>query len=171
MTQVDPIFGDEESQTMILHSGDWNCKDTELSWQNEFFNQQHTDAVEIRSKFAIMGTYGNHEYPGDRFKKYYPYSYDELDPTEESFCHSFDYGPVHVTFIEVAGVNATIEEPQLSWIIDDLQSTNKPWKVVVFHVPGYSNIEGDYHGSNQDVQDVLQPLLEQYNVQLVLKWP
>ena len=158
--QVNPSLG---SQTFILNAGDWNYNDTEINWDSCYFSDFDENSKVMKSQMPVMGVYGNHESPGTNFRKYWPYSYDDIDQSEGAFYYSYDYGPVHFTFVQLKDQWAEISTNQMDWIKADL-SSNKKWKVVIFHAPGYSNSE-DY---NDDVRDYLQPLCEQYGVQLVI---
>jgi hypothetical protein len=100
---------------------------------------------------------GNHEQSGVLFTKYFPY------PFVGGRYWSFDYGPAHFTVVD----QYTIYGPgsaQLDWIETDLASTNKPWKFVYLHEPGWS---AGGHSNNTSVQNYIQPLCEQYDVAMV----
>ena len=155
ITTVNP-----SSQTFILHDGDWICQDTETDWDGSYFNLDDINSRMMRSVIAVMGVLGNHEGSGDIYKKYWPYSY------ENSFYYSFDYGPAHFTVVELIDEWATIDITQKEWIMDDLETTDKSWKVMIFHAPAYSN--GNSHVNNPNAQAILQPICEQYGVQLVI---
>ena len=55
---------------------------------------------------------------------------------------------------------------QFNWLQSDLAATNKKWKIVVLHEPGWSANGG--HPNNTFVQNQLEPLFEKYGVALVL---
>jgi len=55
---------------------------------------------------------------------------------------------------------------QLAWLEADLNSTSAPWKFIVLHEPGYS-AGGTGHSDNDDVKEDIQPLCEQYGVDIV----
>ncbi len=109
---------------------------------------------------AYFTTFGNHEYysPGaaDAHRAY-------SQPGNESY-FSFDCSGVHFTVLDAYqpfGPGST----QYQWLASELAATTQPWKVVVLHVPPYSSsTTGPYPGST----GVLNPLFEQYHVQLVL---
>lgn len=162
------IDNDETSQTFILHAGDWVSQDTEEDWDACYFNTNDLNSVMMLSEIAVMGTLGNHEtygYGGGAiYKKYWPYPYQDIQG-EETYNYSFDYGPVHFICIQLINEDAIIDEDQENWIINDLTNTTKPWKVMIFHAPGYSN---GGHVNCPAAQNVLQPICEQYGVQLVI---
>ncbi len=147
-------------QTFILNSGDLvSDGDSENSWQDEFFNQQYNHIIELLGNLPYAAAIGNHEGQGILFEKYFPYYYPN-----NRYYFSFDYGPAHFTVIDQF-TNYSQGSQQYNWIVNDLSTTNKAWKVVVFHKPGWS---AGGHDNNSTVQTVLQPLFEQYGVKFVL---
>ena len=53
---------------------------------------------------------------------------------------------------------------QHDWLLNDLQNNNQPWTFVVFHEPGWS---AGSHTANSDITDIVQPLLLQYDIEMV----
>jgi predicted phosphodiesterase len=159
---MNEVAADENSQTFLLHTGDWNNEDTEYKWDRDYFNTTHLNALELKSKMSVMGSRGNHEGTGSIFKKYWPYDYPG---TNTGFCHFMDYGPVHVCFIDLQTEYSTLDQYKKDWIESDLSSTEKDWKVLVFHSPLYSN---GGHVNNIAEQEYLQSLCINYGVQIVL---
>ncbi|MCD4698167.1 MAG: metallophosphoesterase [Bacteroidales bacterium] len=154
---------DDNSQTFLLHSGDWIDHDTEEYWQDEYFNLQSNMSIQLRLMISTMGVLGNHEAngygQGAIYKKYWTYSY------ENSFYYSFDYGPVHICCLEITN-DDPIDPGQISWLIEkDLLYTDKKWKILMFHTPGYSN---GGHPNNEQVQNIIQPICEEFGVQIVI---
>ena len=58
-----------------------------------------------------------------------------------------------------------MDPKQLSWLKDELQSSNADWKICYFHHPLYSNAK--FHGSSRELRDLLEPVFIQYGVQVV----
>jgi len=54
---------------------------------------------------------------------------------------------------------------QITWIENELKSTNDDWKIAFFHHPLYSS--GERHGSDIQLRETLEPLFVQYNVSVV----
>ena len=147
-------------QTFILNSGDLVSNgDSESVWQDQFFDPQYTHISELLANLPYEAAVGNHEGQGALFGKYFPYYYQN-----NRYYYSFDYGPAHFTVIDQF-VDYSVGSTQYNWIVNDLTSTNKLWKIAVFHEPGWS---AGGHSNNTDVQNILQPLLEQYGVKIVL---
>lgn len=160
------IKSDKERQTMALFSGDYvSDGGDERDWTEQFFPRSKSGIVEMQSKLPIVGAIGNHE--AERtggsalLRKYYPFPHE----ASSNFYWSFDYGPVHVTFVDQYTASYRTGSAQYNWIKSDLASTDKEWKIMVFHGPGYS---ASGHENDKDVQNYLQPLCEQYGVDLVL---
>ena len=107
---------------------------------------------------AHQGTMGNHEGTGTLFVKYLP------APFVGGRYWSFDYGPIHVTVVDQY-TSYTPGSAQLLWIASDLARTNKTWKFLLLHEPGWSAAGG--HANNTSVQSYLQPLCLQYGVSIV----
>jgi hypothetical protein len=149
---ADPAF-----QTLALHVGDWVGSDDESAWTSEFFNLSYANLTSFRTSVPIMGCRGNHEGGGPIYGKYYPYPY------VAGFYWSFDYGPVHVAILDQYTAY-TPGSAQYAWLTNDLATTVKPWKFLVFHEPGWS---AGGNGNNSTVQTHLQPVCKTYNVPIV----
>ncbi len=127
------------SQTLIIHAADWNHNDTEMMWDSQYFYKEDTNAIKLRTKIGVVGCIGNHEDSGIYYRKYWPYEYP-LGQQEDYFWHSFDYGPVHFCFADQRWPNSSMPDSatQIAWIRHDLRTSNKPWKILVFHPPVYT---------------------------------
>ncbi len=147
-------------QTMILHCGDWNSDDEEITWDKEHFNSEYVFTKRLLSIIPIMGTRGNHESEAIQFNKYYRYPYVE---TGKSY-YSFDYGFAHVSVVDQY-VDYSVDSPQYNWLKNDIISSAKRWKILLFHEPAYSDL--GKRPNNENAQKYLQPLCEQYGIKLV----
>jgi 3',5'-cyclic AMP phosphodiesterase CpdA len=117
-----------------------------------------------------MGTVGNHEFNGGSatyFMKYWPYTY----AAGTGKYWSFDYGPAHIAVIDQYSANySDPNQAQLTWLKNDLSASTKKWKFIVLHMPGWSdslNNANGGHDNDAEVQAHIQPLCEQYGVQIV----
>ena len=161
---VNTFQADANYQTMTLHTGDWvDDGEKEGNWTVEFFNPLCPNTLELQANLPINGCIGNHEWesgdnPPTYFDKYWPY------PHVDGFYWSFDYGPVHITVIDQYSADYAPDSEQYNWLVNDLASTDKEWKLLQFHEPGYSAAGG--HNDNTTVQNHIQPLCEQYGVDI-----
>lgn len=84
--------------------------------------------------------------------------------------YSFDYGNVHFSVLDSqAGEERKfaphmIAEQQV-WLTKDLESTTKPWKIVLIHRPPYDNRSKD---GNEHIRSAFGPIFDNYHVDLVL---
>jgi hypothetical protein len=155
------IASDPSYQTILLAAGDLvNAGRNEASWTNEFFDPTYTNIQGVLANFAYQSCVGNHELngtDGDLFDTYFPYPY------VSGHYWSFDYGPVHVAVVDQY-VDYSEGSVQLAWLEADLAATDKLWKFILFHEPGWS---AGGHENNTDAQTYIQPLCEQYGVAIV----
>jgi len=152
---VDPAY-----QSMLLFAGDLVTNgDTESDWDNQWFNRTLAEPMEMMSKLPIQPCQGNHEKNGIGFGKYYPC------PWVGNKWWSFDYGPVHVSVIDVDNAPFAPGSTQHNWLTNDLSTTDKPFKIVMYHQPAWS---AGHHENEPDIQNYIQPLCVQYGVQICL---
>ncbi len=153
------IADDPAFQSLSLFMGDYVTSGTvESVWTTEFFDPALTNVRQLMASLPLQGTMGNHEGTGTLFVKYFPF------PFVAGRYWSFDYGPIHVTVVDQYTSYAP-GSAQLQWIADDLARTNKTWKFILLHEPGWSG--GGGHPNNTLVQAYLQPLCLQYGVSIV----
>lgn len=152
---ADPAF-----QTIALMTGDLVADgNTEASWDTDFFDPARSNIAELHAHVPVVSARGNHEGTGALFGKYFPY------PWVYGRAWSFDYGPVHVAVVDQYTAYSA-GSPQLVWLENDLASTDRPWKFVVLHAPGWS--AGGGHSNTTAVQTLIQPLCVQYGVQMLI---
>jgi hypothetical protein len=153
---ADPAY-----QTIALHSGDWVERGTESHQTSQWWTYSYTNLMDNVKSIAYEGCIGNHEDDGSVWAKYWPFPF----VASPRYYYSFDYGPVHVTVLDQF-TTYTNPSAQYTWLVTDLSASTKPWKILVFHQPGWS--AGSYHANNTTVQSTIQPLCTQYGVQICL---
>ncbi len=157
---VAAYMDDPGFQKLVISVGDLVTDgDNEMNWDLELFDPQQENIHEMMASLPLQSCMGNHDLPGDLFKKYLPYPY------VTDMYWSFDYGPAHFAIIDqFAEGYGVIGNTQIEWLEDDLALTEKKWKFIVLHGPGYG---AGTHANVQEVQDAIQPLCEDYNVSIV----
>jgi predicted phosphodiesterase len=145
------------NQTFIISTGDLvKHGNYEKDWDNQFFDGKYKFIVKMLASLPYISAQGNHERNGDIFRKYFPYN-------RGSKHWSFDYGPVHIVlFNEYEDFSENSVE--IKWLKDDLKNTDKKWKILVMHEPGWS--AGGHH-NNKEVQKMIQPICKEFNVPIV----
>jgi len=153
---------DNSAQTFIVSSGDMVANgDQEEDWDQQFFDEQYTHLQELLANLPYLAAVGNHEGQGDLFAKYFPYPMF----VNGNYYYSFDYGPVHFTVLDQYDVY-TSGSAQYNWLVNDLATSNKAWKIILLHKSGWS--AGGGHSNSTTVQNLIQPLCLQYGVQFVI---
>jgi len=105
---------------------------------------------------AINGCRGNHEGAANIYQKYLPYPY--VNP-----CYfSFDYGPLHVAVIDQY-ISYSTGSAQNNWLADDLSTSIKPFKIVMYHEPAWG---AGTHSNDTTTQNDIHPLCVQNGVQM-----
>lgn len=96
---------------------------------------------------------GNHDEPSQRF--YEPFNMDEQ--------RYYTYTKGDVEFFVLDSTYMTPE--QVEWLEDELRASRADWKIPYMHHPLYSS--GEKHGSERDLQQLLEPLFLDYGVDVV----
>ena len=148
--------GNEDYQRLTIHNGDWVSTDGESYWTSQWFDPTKTDIVTFTANSPIDGVKGNHDNlkikdpDGNSlggfsatFPKYFPFPYPNATPNPynpaqfNNLYWSFDYGPVHFTMVDEYSSFAP-GSAQYNWLVNDLSTTTKPWKLLMYHQPPYS---------------------------------
>ena len=159
---MDDMSQHPDAQTFIISSGDLVANgDNEEDWQGQFFSPEFEYLQEMLANLPYIAAVGNHEGQGVLFHKYFPYPMF----VSNRYYYSYDYGPAHFTVIDQF-TSYSVGSDQYNWMVNDLASTDKSWKIMIFHEPGWS--AGGGHANNTQVQNIIQPLCVQYGVQLVI---
>lgn len=97
--------------------------------------------------------------------------------TSPEHYYSFEHGDAHFTVLYLPFLSQyqlVGGDAQFNWLTNDLASTSKPWKIVIFHVPMNSSSAHRFDDTNLngipdrlDISNVLLPVLARYGVQLV----
>ena len=183
---IQSIYQDDpEYQTILLPAGDKVDNDAELDWTG-FFDRSDNYTQDLLAHIALQSCLGNHETKrsGDYGQdptycdKYWQYPYvEEVDGiTVDEHYWSFDYGPAHIVVLDQYAEGTydddnptnTIGETQLSWLTQDLYNSDKEWKFIILHEPGYSAYPGvDDHEENSEVSGAIQSLCRAHGVDIV----
>jgi predicted phosphodiesterase len=171
--------GNADYQRFAIHNGDWVSTDGESYWSSQWFDPTKKDIVAYTANTPIDGVKGNHDNSSGystTFPKYFPFPYPAATlkagtgpttttttATYNNLYWSVDYGPVHITFVDEYSA-FTPGSQQYTWLTNDLATTTKPWKFLVYHEPAYS---AGSDADNTGAQTYLEPLITQYNVDLV----
>jgi hypothetical protein len=181
-----PTAIDPEYQRLLLLNGDWVSTDANANWTSEYFTND-SDIVNLSANVPLNGAKGNHDNTSgysNWFGMYesFPYMNYNLVATSTGSANktaggiqvpelndlygSFDYGPVHFTFVDEYTSNFSAGQQQYNWIAADLAAANAnpntPWKILVLHESPYS---AGADGDNTTARG-LDTLVQQYGVDM-----
>lgn len=158
------------------------CCGTDEQFQQYVFN------VYPRSLFGTLPFWpapGNHDY-NDNVNDFGVAYYKQFSmpknaeaggqPSNTQSYYSFNYGNVHFVALDSFGNEAgkfrlyDTTGTQIQWLKRDLAANQLPWTVVYFHHPPYT--KGSRNSDTEEalalIRQNLTPILERYNVDLVL---
>ncbi|GAA4457781.1 hypothetical protein GCM10023189_29040 [Nibrella saemangeumensis] len=150
--------------------------------------QRYVFDIYPKSLFATTPVWpspGNHDYNGDvnafdidYYKLFSMPRQAEAGgvPSASQSYYSFDYGNVHFISLDSFGNEAGKHRlydttgTQVQWLKRDLAANQLPWTVVFFHHPPYTkgSRDSDTEAELVLIRQNLLPILERYNVDLVL---
>ncbi len=88
--------------------------------------------------------------------------------------YAFEQGNVHFVMLDSQKVSRSADGEMARWLEQDLKANKKLWTVAVFHRPPYtkgthdSDSDTDSGGSMTEMRENIVPILEKYDVDLVL---
>jgi 3',5'-cyclic AMP phosphodiesterase CpdA len=151
MITVDP------DASFALHTGDMVYDgDRQEYWEEDWF----TPMSDLLLHLPVYPTMGNHEVNSEFYYRYF----SSLGGWGTNY--SFDWGEVHFLVLDSNKINFGSDE-QIEWIMNDLEThRDARFTVVSHHHPVYDASPSGSTGITY-LQDTLQPLYEEYGVDLV----
>jgi predicted phosphodiesterase len=153
---------------LILHAGDVVYPRGERdNYRRAFFRPFGP----ILATAPIAAAIGNHDLKtGDGAPFLDVFQFPDAPPLGEGKYYSFNYGPLHVSVLDSNEESFDLLEHQVAWLRRDLQLADRPWKIVLCHVPLYFNGEAQRsrHSKRQVmICDTLRALAEAGGVSVV----
>lgn len=155
-------------------------------YQERFFDIYEE---KIAKNTVLWPSPGNHDYNnGSTHERDVPY-YDIFtmprqgeaggEPSNTEGYYSYDYANIHFISLDSHGYDYVegssynlddVDGPQVQWLIRDLEANTQKWTIVYWHHPPYSKggHDSDEEGNLRKLRERLLPVLESYNVDLVL---
>ncbi len=161
---------------MVLHTGDMiysgsGCTGATSAW-SQYVRNYFNIYQSMLGKIPFFTTIGNHEVQTggcgyQAYKSVYSLPANGISGHTEEF-YSFDRGNAHFVVLDTNQYYGYVEGdptyPENAWLVNDLQTTTKPWVFVFLHVPAYSSGSS---GSDADVQQHLLSIFETYGVDVI----
>ncbi|WP_278738749.1 phosphodiester glycosidase family protein [Paenibacillus macerans] len=144
--------------SFMVHAGDM----VEDGYKENEWNMWFGAAQQTLLNSTIVSVVGNHEVTGpkknDYFLAHFNHPQNGIDSLKGSN-YSFDYLNAHF-----AVLNSEYDfEKQREWLREDLASTGKTWKIVIFHRGAYGSIYDSEH-----IRNAWTPVLDEFRVDLAL---
>ena len=142
-----------------------NCGDFTNDSTNEEWDAYDQAFGAMNNDYTIVPVAGNHDGLG---VEYWFNNMFALDTTEsvqikDGVNYSFDYGNAHFAVLNTNDV-LSISLAQLTWLENDLNSTDKDWKIVFFHKAPYSLGKDAKWPDALSLQRTLTNVLDKCNV-------
>ncbi|APZ47101.1 metallophosphoesterase [Polaribacter reichenbachii] len=156
----------------MLHAGDLiNHSESDREWGEWFYAGSF-----IHATVPSIMTPGNHEYDKSVHRTklsalWRPqFTLPENGPLDElkETCYALDYQNMKVISIDAQSFNNSkhSREAQTKWLDSVLVNNTKKWVTITMHYPIFSTAKGR---DNQALRENLKPLIDKYNVDLVLQ--
>lgn len=136
---------------------------------NEEWDAYDTALADINRSTTIVPVSGNHDGLGVEhwFNNMFHLDTSESVQVKDGVNYSFDYGNIHFAVINTNDI-LSISIPQLTWLENDLNSTDKDWKIVCMHKSPYSLGKDAKWPDALYLQKSLTRVVDKCNVDLVI---
>ncbi len=132
---------------------------------------------ELVKRFPPLAVIGNHDARRWAFYDIFDFpSQGESGgiPSGHEEFYSIDNGNLHLVMLDSETVDRDTDGTMAKWLRKDLQANTKPWVIVVFHTPPYtdgghkSDNAYDSGGRMRDMRENFVPIFDEFGVDLVL---
>lgn len=161
---VAAAFRTMPSAEFMLNMGDFTNDSTNEEWN---YYAQVMDSINATTTIAPVA--GNHDGLGvwNWFNNLFCLDTSESVQTLNGVNYSFDYGNAHIAVLNTNDV-LSISLSQLKWLKNDMNSTDKDWKIVCMHKTPYTLGKDGKWPDALYLQKSLTKVLDDCNVDLVL---
>jgi uncharacterized protein (TIGR03437 family) len=163
------VLMNDEPANLILHVGDLAY---ESGTYQEFLDQHFAYYAAMLQRLPFFPVPGNHEYYTDNAAPYlalHAPPFTPAPPFDQGRYYSFDWGDVHFAAIDANLLDARLSAAgELTWLDQDLASSNARWKIVYWHQTPYPVQHHLFDPVCIAARQQLVPIVERRGVQLVL---
>lgn len=166
---------------LLLTTGDNAYGDGQYGQYQKFVFRPYQEIL-VSVPFYI--THGNHDYKTEQAApalKLFNLPTNAWQEADKERYYSFDWGPLHFVGLDsetpfsqmvldraTAAIDPSVkqnEKDMEDWLRDDLSKTTRPFRIVAWHRPAYSNTKD--RTPDLSMQTYIQPILQEYGVQAV----
>jgi len=145
--------------------------------QKQFNTTLFEPYIELIKRYVPWAVVGNHDARRWAFYNVFDFPTNAeaggvASHTEEYY--SIDNGNLHLVMLDSETVSRDSDGEMANWLRRDLAANKKPWVVVAFHTPPYtdgghkSDSDWDSRGRLRDMRENFVPIFDEYGVDLVL---
>jgi predicted phosphodiesterase len=147
-----------------------NCGDFTNDSTNEEWDYYDEAFYELNLNSTIVPVTGNHDganFMWNWFDNMFCLDTSESVQTLSGVNYSYDYGNAHFAVVNTNDL-LSMSNAQLTWLKNDLNSTNKDWKIVFMHKSPYSLGKDAKWPDALYLQDTFAAILDECGVDLVM---
>lgn len=168
------IDGDYSKLDMWLLLGD-NAYSS--GTQEQFNTKLFEPYKELVKRFTPWAVIGNHDARRWAFYNIFEFPANAQSGGVASHAkeyYAIDNGNLHLVMLDSESVDRDSDGDMANWLREDLAANKKPWVIVVFHTPPYSDgghksdDDWDSFGRLKDMRENFVPIFDEYGVDLVL---
>lgn len=166
LSDFNKILGDLDKKDLsfMIHVGDLIDESSKFKqWDDTLRTMSQYN--KIRST-DLVSALGNHEYMGDgdgHLAKAIFNSPENGPDADTGGTYSVDYNNMHISVLGYTD-NTEILNKQLEWLKQDVQNSDKPWKILVTHKPPYFT---NPFGGNAIMKEKLPPVVDELGIDIV----
>lgn len=161
---VETAFETMPGAEFMINLGDFTNDSTNEEW--DYYDEAMWT---INNSTTLVPVAGNHDGLGvwDWFNNMFSLDTSESVQIFNGVNYSYDYGNVHFAVLNTNDLLA-ISNAQLEWLENDMNSTDKDWKVVLMHKSPYTLGKDGKWPDALYLQSALTEVIDRCNVDLVL---
>lgn len=146
-----------------------NCGDFTNDSDNEEWDYYDAALAEINLRTTLAPVVGNHDGLGvwHWFENMFNLDTSKSVQTLNGVNYSFDYGNAHIAVLNTNDV-LSISLAQLKWLKNDMNSTDKDWKIIFMHKTPYTLGKDGKWPDALYLQQALTKVCDECNVDLVM---
>lgn len=161
---LDAAFATMPGAEFVVNLGDFTDDST-----NEEWNWYDSSFGAANASTTLVPIAGNHDGLGVEywFNNMFCLDTSESVQVKDGVNYSFDYGNAHIAVLNTNDLLAT-SNAQLTWLKNDMNSTDKDWKIVFMHKSPYSLGKDAKWPDALYLQESLTHVLDKCDVDIVM---
>lgn len=159
---LDKALDHQIGTDFVVNLGDFTNDSTNEEW--DLYDQCFGD---MNLTYSLVPVAGNHDSNANWFNNLFTLDTSESVTTKNGVNYSFEVGNCHFAVLNTND-NIAISKTQLTWLKNDMNSTDKDWKIVFLHKAPYSLGKDAKWPDMWYIQKYLTAVCDETNVDLVM---